>query len=156
MALPALRLHHHQPRVQLRFGVEQDCQFACCHAMHQRDVVTGHDFLFYHRGRTFDAVAANGVHAVQHDELLARFRSRLEAVFHRGHVGVEAAAHVLDVEHQRIQALHLFLARGGAVTMQAEHGQAAFLVLVIVDLVLIQHAPDAVLGTEEGTQLHVW
>ncbi len=87
--------------------------------------------------RPFDAHAADRVRTVEHDELLpCACAAAVEAFAHRGDVGVEAAADVLDVEDQRVEAVELFGGRRAAFAVEAVDRQAGLLVARVADLLV--------------------
>src|SRR5947199_44732 len=72
---------------------------------------------------------------------------------HRGHVGVEARADVLDVEDEGVEAGELLRLRLARLAVEAVDRQAADRIARVADL-LVRHAADAVLGAEERDERH--
>ena len=98
---------------------------------------------------TLDDRAADGVGPVEDDERNFRLRGLLDQVSARRDVGVEARAHVLDVEHQGVQVRELRGRRAAAVAIERDDREPD------LGVHLIGHAgigvgSQAVLGREEA------
>ena len=68
--------------------------------------------------RAFDLEAVDRVGAVEHDDRQLPLRRLLHHVRHRGHVGVEARADVLEVDHDRVEPLEHRRGRTPAVAVE--------------------------------------
>ena len=103
-----------------------------------------------------DLLAADGIGPVEHDEAQLVPGRRLHGEAHGGEVGVVAAADVLDVEDQRVEAFELLLAgREGCEVLAVERMRrnAGARVAGVGDLLeILQVAAHAVLGAEERRQ----
>ena len=85
------------------------------------------------------------------DLLLAR---RFQQIAQRRHVGVEAAADVLDVVDQRVDAFELLGGRPAPLAVQAEDRQAGLLVLAVATFSSsLPRMPCS--GLKSATELHV-
>ena len=108
------------------------------------------------QGQAFDR-AAGGVGAVEHPDRLAVLRGGFEHVAQRGDEGVDAAAEILQVDEQDVEAVHHRGGRPAHFAVEAEDGNAELRVEEIrrFDHVVLLVAAQAVLRAEGGAQLDV-
>ena len=156
VARPVPHRDHVEVAADLRLDVEQLRQFAQRHAVprrHRRDVAGEPDAALVERG-AFDLPAANRVRAVEHDDANLPLRRLLHHVRHRRAVGVEADAHVLQIDHERVDALQHLVGGTPRRAVERMDDQARLLVLRRRD-VLVDDAANAVLGAEERDERDV-
>ncbi len=103
--------------------------------------------------RAFHAGSRDGVGAVQHVERNSRLGRGFQAVGHGGLVGVEPHADVLDVVHQRVEALQHFRRRPERASIEAVNLDARRGVGGILDSGAVFHSSEAVLGGEKRGHL---
>src|SRR5262245_17838165 len=102
--------------------------------------------------RPLDRQAADRIRTVEYDDLQLVRRTGLQDVAERCDVGVEAAADVLDVVNERVDAFELLGARSLPLAVQAVNRQAGFLVLTVGHQ-FVDRTADAVFRAEKGDQL---
>ncbi len=90
----------------------------------------------------------NGVHPIQHTERDSHFGARFHRQSHRGDVGVEACADVLNIEHEGVQRGELRLCRFFALPIKAVDGQTSAFIHA-VGHGFVQLTPNAVFGTKQ-------
>ena len=108
------------------------------------------------QGQAFDR-AAGRVRAVEHPDRLAVLRRRFEHVAQRGDEGVDAAAEILQVDEQDVEAVHHRGGRPAHFAVQAEDRNAVLRVAEVrrFDHVVLLVAAQAVLRAEGGGQFEV-
>ncbi len=108
------------------------------------------------RRRTLDLPPVHRIRAIEHHDGDLLLRRLLHHVAHRELIGVEANADVLEIHDDGVEAGEGSLDRPprAALVEQGVNRQARLLILRRRHIV-IEHAADAVLGTEERNQLHV-
>ena len=154
-SLPALARHHRQVEIELQVGREHLRQFADRHPVAERDRMAANEgaaAVVHPRAR--DRHAVDRIRPVEHHEGLLVLGSGLHRLEHRGHIRVEPAADVLDVEHDRIDVGE-HLRRGSLrLAVEALHRHARLLVLAVRHVGLVERAAGAVLGSEDRHELH--
>src|SRR4051794_25138844 len=113
------------------------------------------EFRFAAVNRSFHGHAVYRIDSIQNKEFELRLRRRLEAIAHRGNVGVEAAADILDIEHERIEIFQLFRSRNAPNSIEAVDRQASFLINPVRHL-FVQLPANTVLRTEKDFQFYSW
>ena len=103
--------------------------------------------------RTFDLEPVDRVRPIEHEDRDLPLRRLLHHVRHRRLVRVEARADVLDVDDHRVDALQHLVGRAARLAVERVDRQAGLLVLLRRHLV-VERAPDPVLGAEERHQRH--
>ena len=100
-------------------------------------------------------MAGKGIRAVEYDDRFARFMAGLHAEFQRPDEGVVAAAHVLQVDHERIDIGEHLRPGFSRFSVQAVNRQARTMVAktLPLDHVVLRLTEDAVLGAEERGEL---
>ena len=102
-----------------------------------------------------DRHAPDGVGPVQDEEGDSRLPGRFHGQGHGVHIGVVAGAHVLDVEEEDVQAFQHGRRGLSGLTVEGVDGQPCPVVPpALDDNASLGVSPDAVLGGEEGHQLH--
>ena len=98
---------------------------------------------------------ADGIGAVQDHEPHARLGARLHRQRHRPNEGVDAHAHVLEVEEEGVEAVEHGGRRFADLAVKRVDRQArdGIGVVVRLDHVVLLLAARAVLGAEEGTKI---
>ena len=160
-----LVLHRPAPALH-RHDVEVDVEGELL-AEHQRELARRHPVAHDERVQAdegavlgvedvaLDRVAADRVRPVEHDDPLLLARAGLHHVQHRVDERVVARAHVLHVEHHRVDpGQHL---RGGhaGLAVEAVDREPRLAVARVAHLdEVLRVRRDAVLGTEEGRELH--
>ena len=100
-------------------------------------------------------VAADRVRAVEDDHPLPLPRARLHDVEHRVDERVVARAHVLHVVHHRVDARQHLRGGDAGLAVEAVDGQPRLAVAGVAHLdEVLGVGGDAVLGPEEGDELH--
>ena len=151
---PALHLHHPIIHIQLELVDEPQAQFAHRHAV-----------AHWHRPGPDEAFPAGiqrqplhrpsrRIGPVQHPDRLAVFRRRLQHVQKGGHIGVDAAAQVLQIDQQHVEFGHPFVARPPHLAVQAEYREAVHRIAIIRALhhIVLQIALHPVLRAKGGGQ----
>ena len=152
-----VRRHAASPGADPERGVEQRGQLAQRHA-----VADGNGELAHERSqrriehRPFHPHAAQRIGTVGHHDGNAGAFRRAHHPGQRVRIGVEAGAHVLDVEHQHVDAIE-HRRRGFAVfAVQAVHGQAGGRIARGGDVITGLHVTaHAVFGTEQRDQREI-
>ena len=125
--IPALHLHHVQPRHlgDPAFAGDHHRQFSRRHAMHigRRNLPNETLPLILQR-RPLHAQPAHRVRPVEHHKLLPILRRRLHRHRHRADVGVTAAADVLKVKHQHIDRCQHLRCRFPRRSVEGMNGQS--------------------------------
>ena len=101
--------------------------------------------------RPGDFHAADRIGPIEHDNFDVVLGPRFQDQAERADVRVIAAAHILDVVDQGVDALQQIGGRLTARAIEAVHRQTGFFVLSVTD-VFIDGAADAVLGAEQGDE----
>ena len=152
-AAPVAHLDHLQPGAQMVFAVEHLRQLPNRHAVAdgKREIANeGKPVLLQHR--TLHQSSADGVRAVEHVEGNSLSGGRLERVAQSSLVGVKAHAGVLNVKHERVDALKHLVGGAFGVVVKAVDGQAGGRFFGRGDAV-VGRAEKAMLGAEDGDQL---
>ena len=104
-----------------------------------------------HEHHPLDLRAADRIGAVADDDLEALLARRLQAVRHRVDVGVDAHADVLEVDHERVEAVQHLGRRFPRLAVQRVDGHAADLVMGVprLDHVVLHVGPEPVLWPED-------
>ena len=148
--LPAFHRHHLALHVELERLDEPACELAQREAVAHRQR-PGADEALPARAqlRAFDR-PARGVGPVEHPDFLRVRGGRLEHVAQRGDEGVDAAAEVLQVHQQDIEALHHRCGRAAHFAVQAVHRDAVHGIgeVLRLDHVVLLVAAQAVLRPE--------
>ncbi|ENO77337.1 sulfate transporter [Thauera sp. 63] len=157
LGLPAFHVDHPAVDVELQCGDEPARQFAHRQAVaHRQGAGADEAFPAFAQQCAFHR-PAGGVGAVQHPDRLAVPGRFFQHVAQRGDEGVDAAAQVLQVDQQHVEAVHH--RRGGAtdLAVQAEHRDAQQRVGVVGGLhhVVLLVAAQPVLRAEGGRQRDV-
>ena len=105
------------------------------------------------RGRPLDDLAADRVRAVEDDDGDLRLRALLHHVRHRGEVGVEADAGVLQVDDDGVEPLEVLRRGAPLLPVEGDDGEPGRRVDGVGDL-LVEGRGDAVLRGEEADELH--
>ena len=157
-ALPALHADNLELGADLPLRVEHSGKLSHRHPVAHRDVVVGHEGLqLVIPRRSLNVHPVNRVGPVQHVEFNARFGRGLQGVSHRRDVGIEARADVLDIEHERVEALQLFRRGPLAVAaIEAVDGDSTALVDAIGNVRLVQFSAQPVLGREDRFEADIW
>ena len=102
------------------FIVHHEGIFAYGETVNHRNVVQTHEgFVLIFHDRTVNVVI--GIRTVENNQRYVRFTARLHDVGERRYVGIETAAHVLQVEQDYITSLCLFLSRFLVFAIQRDH-----------------------------------
>ena len=131
--------------------VDEEGEFADGHAVAEGDFVDADEGSGLGVDGAFDE-GADGVGAVEDDEADFGGGGGFEAMGEGGDVGVEAAADVLDVENEGVEAGELGGGGGAAVAIEAVDGEAGGGVGGVGDFRLVEVATDTVFGGEEGNE----
>ena len=153
---PALAGDHGEVEVELQIGCEHRREFADRHAVAERDRMAADEraATLVHQ-RTGDRDTVDRIWPVEHHEGLFMLGRRLHRLEHGRDIGIEAAADVLNVEHERID-LGEHLRRGSLrLAVEALHGNARLLVLAVRHVGLVKGAAGPVLRPEDRDELHV-
>ena len=162
IALPPVHRNHREVGADLPLLVIQTRQLAHRHTVANRHRHVGNERVGSLTGarlgrqRAFDLPAVHGIRAIEHHDGNLLPRGLLHHVAHRELIGVEADADVLQIDDDGIEAGEGSFDRpaGAALIEQGVNRQTRLLILRRRHIV-IEHAADAVLGTEERDQLHI-
>ena len=154
LARPAFARDDARIDADAAFALEHAHQLARSHAVAQRSAMPTHERLGSGvEERAAHRHAIDRVGAVEHDESHAVLGARFHAVPHRRDIGVEAATDVLDVEHDRVDALQHLLRRLACLAVERPDRQARRVVLAVADAFLVELALQSVLGREDRDEL---
>ena len=148
-SMPVFALHDGQHRVAFGIGIEEFGQFTNRQAMPQRKCVsTDKAFPARIEHRPFDANTADGIGPIEYDHRNIDFTRRFEDEFERADERVKAAADILNVVHDGIEAFQLFLRWLSSFAVQAVNRQPGLFVFAITDF-FIFFPSNAMFGAEQ-------
>ena len=124
VGLPAVHGDHAVVHAQAQRGDEPVAEFAHGHAVaHGHGAGADEALPAFAQREAFDR-AARRVGPVQHPHRLAVLCGGFQHVAQRGDEGVDAAAEVLQVDQQHVEAVHHRVGRAAHLAVQAEHRDA--------------------------------
>src|SRR5438876_7087878 len=98
--------------------------------------------------RAFHSEAIDWIHAIENKEFKVRLPGCFEAIAHRRDIGIELAADVLNVEHQRVEPLQLLRRRSVTLAVKAVNGEAGLFIDAVFDF-LVRLSANAMLRAEQ-------
>ena len=156
--LPAVQTRHLQLGAEAEMVVEQARQLADRQAVAQRDRELPDERLVARLEQgALDLHAADGVGPVAHHHGQVVACGRAQAVGHRVDVGVDARAHVLQVDDEDVEAVEHGRGRLAEVAVQGMDGDVVGRMPRVrrLDHVVLDVRAEAVLGAEQGGQREV-
>ena len=150
-----LTAHDGQVGPDVVFGVEEPRELAKRHPVpdRHREVSNKAELSLVQHG-AFDLEPVDGIRPIQHDDRNLPLGGLLHGIGHRRHVGVEAGTDVLEVDHERVDAVEHRRRRPAALAVEGVDRQAG-LGVCFGRHGRVEHTANAVLGTEERHELDV-
>ncbi|MDT4846521.1 hypothetical protein FQZ97_805450 [compost metagenome] len=157
VGLPARHGDHAVVHAQAQRGDEPVAKFTHGHAVSHGHGARAHKTLPALAQREAFNGSAGRVGPVQHPHRLAVLCGRLQHIAQRGDEGVDAAAEILQIDQQHVEAVHHRVGGAAHLAVEAEHRQPQARVEVVgrLDHVVLFVAAQTVLRAEGGGELQV-